>query len=107
MQLNAVVLHWPRRASAQRSAAEAARLAQERRFGTADGRARRRRRSWPGCSSSRRTARAPGPFLWNGRDYLLKMSDDLDFVSEAAAVRRRRLACFCRGNPSLLTRMRS
>ena len=26
MQLNAVVLHWPRRASAQRSAAEAARL---------------------------------------------------------------------------------
>ena len=25
----------------------------------------------------------PRPFLWNGRDYLLKMSDDLDFVSEA------------------------
>ena len=39
MQLNAVVLHWPRRASAQRSAAEAARSTEERRFGTADGRA--------------------------------------------------------------------
>ena len=86
MQLNAVVLHWPRRQSAQRSAAEAARLlknvASELR--TAGLRCVEKIVAWV-LVESKDCAR-PRPFLWNGRDYLLKMSDDLDFVSEALGV---------------------
>ena len=76
MQLNAVVLHWPRRASAQRSAAEAARLlknvASELR--TAGLRCVEKIVAWV-LVESKDCAR-PRPFLWNGRDYLLKMGNN-------------------------------
>jgi len=104
MQLNAVVLHWPRRASAQRSVAEAARLLRNvaGELRTAGLRCVEKIVAWVLVESKDCTR--PRPFLWNGKDYLLKMNEDLDFVSEALGAEAWRLACFCRGNPLLLTR---
>ncbi|KAH8053566.1 hypothetical protein JL722_9410 [Aureococcus anophagefferens] len=111
MQLNAVVLHWPRKSTqaaasdmGARALAEAARLlrniaAELRHAGL---RCVEKIVAWVLHESA--DAAAPAAFLWNGKDYLRKMADDLDFVSDALGAEAWRAACFCPGNPLLLTR---
>ena len=62
------------------------------------------RRSWPGCSLNPKTARDRDRSSGTGGTTCSKCRDDLDFVSEALGSEAWRLACFCRGNPLLLTR---
>ena len=111
MQLNAVVLHWPRRAAAAaasdmgaRAAAEAARLLRNisSELRVAGLRCVEKIVAWVLHESA--DASEPAPFLWNGKDYLFKMSDDLDFVADTLGPEAWRAASFCRGNPLLLTR---
>ncbi|KAH8048385.1 hypothetical protein JL721_11945 [Aureococcus anophagefferens] len=81
MQLNAVVLHWPRK-STQAAASDMARARSRKPRGSCG-------TSRPSCAT-----RACGA----------KMADDLDFVSDARGAEAWRAACFCPGNPLLLTR---
>lgn len=79
MQLNAVVLHWPtsRPATADRLLVD---LSGELR--KAGLRCVEKIVAWVLHQHRRGDESTPTPFYWNGKNYLLKMADDLDFVAE-------------------------
>ena len=101
MQLNAIVLHWP---AAGRNQKEAVRLLANlsKELREAGLMAVERVVAWV-LAASPSAAKGPEPFLWNGVDYLLKMTDDLDFVSRQLGAKAWTVGNFCDGNPLLLS----
>lgn len=77
MQLNAVVLHWP---TSQPTTADRLLVDLSRELRKTGLRCVEKIVAW--VLRQRREEAAPAPFYWNGKDYLLKMADDLDFVAE-------------------------
>ena len=113
LQLTAVITHWPSPKSGKGAAPgapnqttlpEAARLLRNMSVDlrTSGLRCVEKIVSWVLAVSV--TAATPHPFLWNGTDYLLKMSTDLDFVHTALGAVGTKIASFCPGNPLLLSR---
>ncbi len=118
MQLNAVVLHWPQRRRPKPAAlggergdaldyhahatAEASRLLRNlsRELREAGLWCVEKIVAWVLIESEQSSE--PVPFLWNGQDYLHKMSGDLDFVAEALGPDAWKIGNFCKGNPLLL-----
>ena len=118
MQLNAVVLHWPQRRRQKPAAlggergdaldyhahatAEASRLLRNlsRELREAGLWCVEKIVAWVLIESEQSSE--PVPFLWNGQDYLHKMSGDLDFVAQALGPDAWKIGNFCKGNPLLL-----
>ncbi|GMH62337.1 hypothetical protein TrLO_g6537 [Triparma laevis f. longispina] len=109
MQLNAVVLHWPKKEVKDQSKKvgsslpEAARLLRNMSVDLREAGLRCVEKivSWVLTVSINATS--PTPFLWNGSDYLLKMYTDLNFVRKGIGPQATKIANFCDGNPLLLS----
>lgn len=98
MQLNAVVLHWPQQKNSRAESGILAATPARSRAATADqlllDLAVELRKAGLYCVEKivawvlheSADATSPLPFFWNGKDYLLKMADDLDFVAETLGV---------------------
>jgi len=99
MQLNALVLHWPTGKPTAEAVRLLANLSKEMREAGLN--CVEKIVAWVLASSD--PATGPNPFLWNGSDYLLKMFNDLDFVSKALGKKAWGVGNFCRGNPLLLS----
>ena len=99
MQLNALVLHWPTGKPTAEAVRLLANLSKEMREAGLN--CVEKIVAWVLASSD--PATGPNPFLWNGSDYLLKMFNDLDFVSKALGKKAWDVGNFCRGNPLLLS----
>ena len=102
MQLNAVVLHWdPKKRHTTNHVRLLRNLGLELR--SAGVRCVEKIVAW--ClNESPKDAERPTPFFWNGKDYLLKMADDLDFVVDALGHQAWDIASFAKGNPLLLSK---
>jgi len=122
MQLNAVVLNWPRQADhptklptmstgdrlrVQRlsisALPQAARMMKNLALELREAGLRCVEKIVAWVLASNPNASEPAPFFWNGQDYLLKMFSDLDFVAKSIGDEATKIGNFAFGNPLLLS----